>query len=84
LVQQHAETFFAQVQAAAGADLPRFIKDEFEAVLECGRPGRRLPSPALRSIATLAKGGRRAACRHRSRPTPADELAARQQPEVLR
>ena len=36
LVQQHAETFFAQAEDAAGADLPRFVKDEFDAVLECG------------------------------------------------
>ena len=34
LVQQHASTFFAQ--AEAGADLPQFIKDEFNAFLECG------------------------------------------------
>ena len=34
LVQQHAATFFEQ--AEAGADLPRFVKDEFDAFLECG------------------------------------------------
>ena len=37
LAQQHAATFFEQAQAAAGADLPQFIKDEFDAFLECGR-----------------------------------------------
>jgi hypothetical protein len=26
LVQQHAATFFAEVEAAAGADLPQFVK----------------------------------------------------------
>ena len=36
LVQQHAATFFAQAEAAAGADLPQFVKDEFDAFLECG------------------------------------------------
>jgi len=36
LVQQHAATFFAQAEDAAGADLPQFVKDEFEAFLECG------------------------------------------------
>jgi len=36
LVQQHAATFFAQAEDAAGADLPQFVKDEFDAFLECG------------------------------------------------
>jgi len=36
LVQQHAATFFAEAEAAAGADLPQFVKDEFDAFLECG------------------------------------------------
>ena len=36
LVQQNAATFFAQAEDAAGADLPRFVKDEFDAFLECG------------------------------------------------
>ncbi len=36
LVQRHAATFFEQAQAAAGADLPQFVKDEFDAFLECG------------------------------------------------
>ena len=36
LVQQHAATFFAETEAAAGADLPLFVKDEFDAFLECG------------------------------------------------
>ena len=34
LVQQHAATFIEQVEA--GADLPQFVKDEFDAFLECG------------------------------------------------
>ena len=36
LVQQHAATFFAQAEDAAGTDLPQFVKDEFDAFLECG------------------------------------------------
>ena len=36
LVQQHAATFFAQAETEAGADLPQFVKDEFDAFLECG------------------------------------------------
>jgi ribosomal protein S27E len=35
-VQQHAATVFAQAEAAAGADLPQFVNDEFDAFLECG------------------------------------------------
>ena len=50
LVQQHAATFFEQAEAAAGADLPQFVKDEFKAFLECGRPGSRFPAPALRRL----------------------------------
>jgi hypothetical protein len=36
LVQQHAATFFAQAEDASGADLPRLVKDEFDAFLERG------------------------------------------------
>jgi len=36
LVQQHALSFFAQTEAATGAGLPEFVRDEFEAFLECG------------------------------------------------
>ncbi len=35
-MQQHAATFFAQAENAAGADLPQFVKDEFDTFLECG------------------------------------------------
>jgi hypothetical protein len=34
LVQQHAASFIAHTEASTGAELPRFIKDEFEAFLE--------------------------------------------------
>jgi len=36
LVQQHAATFFEQAEAAADANLPQFVKNEFDAFLECG------------------------------------------------
>ena len=36
LVQQHAASFIAHTEANTGAELPRFIKDEFDAFLECG------------------------------------------------
>jgi len=36
VVQEHVETFFAQVELETGSGLPQFVKDEFEAFLECG------------------------------------------------
>jgi hypothetical protein len=36
LVQQHAATFFAQTEDAAGANLPQFVKNKFDAFLACG------------------------------------------------
>jgi Transposase zinc-binding domain len=36
LIQQHAATFFMQAQDATGSSLPRYVKDEFDAFLECG------------------------------------------------
>lgn len=36
VVQQHAASFMAHTEASTGAELPRFIKDEFDAFLECG------------------------------------------------
>jgi hypothetical protein len=36
LVQENVETFFAQVEAETGAGLPDFVKDEFDAFLDCG------------------------------------------------
>jgi len=35
LVQEYIGTFFAQVETEAGSGLPNFVKDEFEALLEC-------------------------------------------------
>jgi hypothetical protein len=36
LVQQHAQSFIAQSEEATGARLPQFVRDEFDAFLECG------------------------------------------------
>ena len=36
VVQEHLESFLAQVEAETGSSLPEFIKDEFDAFLECG------------------------------------------------
>jgi hypothetical protein len=36
LVQQHAAGFIAHTEARTGAELPRLIEDEFDAVLDCG------------------------------------------------
>ncbi|MGH8472943.1 MAG: transposase, partial [Gammaproteobacteria bacterium] len=36
LVQEHLETFLAQVELETGAGLPEFVQEEFEAFLECG------------------------------------------------
>jgi hypothetical protein len=36
VVQQELETFLAQVEAHTGSGVPEFVKDEFEAFLECG------------------------------------------------
>jgi hypothetical protein len=39
LTQARPATFIAQAEAAAGANLPQFVKDEFGVPLECGTPG---------------------------------------------
>lgn len=36
LVQEHIEAFFAQIETETGSGLPDFVKDEFDAFLECG------------------------------------------------
>ena len=36
VIQEHVETFFAQVELETGAGLPQFVKDEFDAFLDCG------------------------------------------------
>ena len=36
LVQQHAATFIAQAEESTGAGLQQFVRDEFDAFLECG------------------------------------------------
>jgi hypothetical protein len=36
VVQEYLETFLAQVETETGTRLPDFVKDEFDAFLECG------------------------------------------------
>jgi hypothetical protein len=48
LVQEHLETFLDQLEAQTGASLPDFVKDEFDAFLECGILAHGDLTPALR------------------------------------
>ena len=36
VIQDHLDTFLAQVEQETGTGLPQFVTDEFEAFLECG------------------------------------------------
>jgi hypothetical protein len=36
MVQQNAQSFFAQTEQALGTSQPQFVKDEFDTFLECG------------------------------------------------
>ena len=36
LVQEHLDTFLAQVEAETGEGLPEFVKEELDAFLDCG------------------------------------------------
>ena len=49
LVQQHAATFFAETEAAAEANRPQFVKDEFDAFdgSGCGRGRRECCKPSV-------------------------------------
>jgi predicted short-subunit dehydrogenase-like oxidoreductase (DUF2520 family) len=50
LVQQHAASFIVHTEASTGSELPRFIKDEFDAFLECGILAHGFVAPALRRM----------------------------------
>jgi hypothetical protein len=50
LVQEHLETFLAQVELETGAGLPEFVKEEFDAFLECGILAHGPLAPALRRL----------------------------------
>src|SRR3954466_15458473 len=52
VVQEHLESFLAQVETETGARLPEFIKDEFDAFLECGILAHGFLSSAVVSAAT--------------------------------
>lgn len=56
-VQEHAASFFAQAGAATSAGLPEFMKDKFDAFLECG---------------ILARGFLRLRCADRGQGEPVD------------
>jgi hypothetical protein len=49
LVQQHAASFIAHTEASTGSELPRFVKDEFDAFRECGILAR-VSEAALRRV----------------------------------
>ncbi len=49
-VQQHAATFFAVAEAAAGADLPQFVAGRVRRLPRLRRPGPRLLAVALRRL----------------------------------
>lgn len=80
LAQQHAASFIAHTEASTGSELPRFIKDEFDAFLECGilahgflrlRCGEcghdKLLAFSLPSVAGSARHAARGGCRRRQR-----------------
>ena len=48
LVQEHLETFLAQIERETGAGLPDFVKEEFNTFLQCGILARGPLAPALR------------------------------------
>ena len=50
LVREHYETFASEIErAAGGAGLPQFVKDEFDAYLDCGIPRLRGGGALLRT-----------------------------------
>jgi hypothetical protein len=50
LVQQHAATCIAHTEPSTGAELPRFIKDKFDAFLECSAS---VPADAQGNVTAL-------------------------------
>ena len=50
LVQEHLETFLAQVEAETGSALPAFVQAEFDAFLQCGILAHGPLAPALRRL----------------------------------
>jgi hypothetical protein len=49
-VQQHAASFIVHTEASTGSELPRFIKDEFGAFLQCSILAHGFVAPALRRM----------------------------------
>ncbi|EFK94877.1 truncated transposase, partial [sediment metagenome] len=56
-VQQHAASFVAHTEASTGAELPRFINDEFKAFVECGILAHGFPEAALRRMRARQAAG---------------------------
>ena len=50
LVQEHLDTFLAQVELETRAGLPEFAKEEFDAFLDCRILARGFLAPALRRL----------------------------------
>jgi hypothetical protein len=57
LAQQHAASFIAHTEASTGAELPRFIQDEFDAFPRMRHPGTAIGAAAL--LSTVLRGARR-------------------------
>jgi Transposase zinc-binding domain len=81
LVQQHAASFIAHTEASTGAELPRFIKDEFDAFLECSILAHGFLRPSCKDCGhdkLLAfSGKRRVAAPRAARPPPLPTAASR-------
>jgi hypothetical protein len=76
-VQEHAARFIAQTEASNGAELPRFLQDEFDAFLECGILAHGCPSrnPTSRTSAL---------CKSDLEPVPGLACAAALSPSAAR
>jgi hypothetical protein len=50
LVQEHRESFLAQLERETGAGLPEFVQEELDAFLQCGILAHGPLAPALRCL----------------------------------
>ena len=79
LVQQHAASFIAHTEASTGAELPRFIRDEFDAFSSAASWRMRLPAAAAAASAATTScwpsaASARGFCPHAVRAHAADRL----------
>lgn len=77
-MQQQAATLFAEAEAAAGAELPQFVKDDFDAFLEFGRS--QVPNLARAQVNHRRSSGRET--RAGGPAVPADSVKARSAPRT--